>query len=81
MRMRAILAVLPVQIKQDAEEALYRDYVARGIRMITESAAKMNGGSYITEEYADMLHPKREEKRTAEEIIADVAARAGIEVI
>ena len=59
----------------------YRIYVADCLRIISENTAKMGGGSYITAKFADIINPKPVDKRTGEEIAADIIKRAGIEVI
>ena len=59
----------------------YRIYVTDCLRIISENTAKMGGGSYITAKFADIINPKPIEKRTGEEIAADIIKRAGIEVI
>ena len=59
----------------------YRIYVADCLRIISENTAKVGGGSYITAKFADIINPKPVEKRTGEEIAADIILRAGIEVI
>ena len=41
----------------------------------------MGGGSYITAKLSDIINPKPVDKRTGEEIAADIIKRAGIEVI
>ena len=59
----------------------YRIYVTDCFRIISENTAKVGGGSYITAKFADIINPKPVEKRTGEEIAADIIKRAGIEVI
>ena len=59
----------------------YRIYVTDCLRIISENAAKMCGGSYITTQLADVINPKPVDNRTGEEIAADIIKRAGIEVI
>ena len=59
----------------------YRIYVADCLRIISENTAKMGGGSYITAKFADIINPKPVDKRTGEEIAADIIKLAGIEVI
>lgn len=82
MGMRATLAALPHLIKEARELELYREYTARCLRVISENTAKACGGgcTYISAEYTDILADKQEDTRTAEEIVADVISRAGIEV-
>lgn len=59
----------------------YRIYVSECLRMISENAAKIGGGSYITAKFADIINPRHADNRTGEEIAADIIKRAGIEVI
>ena len=59
----------------------YRIYIADCLRILSENTAKVGGGSYITAKFADIINPKPVEKRTGEEIAADIIKRAGIEVI
>lgn len=56
------------------------DYMARCARLICENMARTSGGMMITEEFTDIIHKKPAEERTAQQIIDDVVARAGIEV-
>ncbi len=81
MSARAVLVTLPHKIKQDAEDALYRLYIARCARVITENTAKASGGGYIKADFDDILHPKAKDTRTGDEIAADVIERAGLEVV
>lgn len=60
---------MPYKIKYDTEKTLYRNYTARCLRMITESTAGMVNGKYMVAEYDDLINPKPEEKRSADEII------------
>lgn len=53
------------------ELRLYRIYVANSLRTIAK-----NGGSYPTDYYYDLLHPKAKDNRTAEQIVADVIRKA-----
>ena len=59
----------------------YRIYVSDCLRIISENTAKTGGGSYITAKFADIISPKPVDKRTGEEIAADIIRLAGIEVI
>ena len=81
MSARAVNATIGYKIKQDFETELHREYIAKCARICTENTAKLSGGSYIGIEYSEMLHPKSKDNRTAEEIVMDVIAKAGIEVI
>ena len=59
----------------------YRIYVADCLRIISENTAKISRGSYINVKLADIINPKPVDKRTGEEIAADIIKRSGIEVI
>ena len=49
---------------------------------MTENTAKQSGGSYIDKPFTDFIgNNKPEDERTADEIIADISFRAGLEVI
>lgn len=81
MSAKAVNATIGYKIKQDFEMELRREYMAKCARICTENTAKLSGGSYIGLEYSEILHPKPKDNRTAEEIVMDVIAKAGIEVI
>ena len=52
------------------------------MRIMTENTAKQSGGSYINKPFADVIgNSKPKDERTADEIIADISFRAGLEVI
>ena len=59
----------------------YRIYVTDCLRIISENAAKLCGGSYMKVKFADIINPKPVDNRTGEEIAADIIKRAGIEVV
>lgn len=57
--------------KEQQEEA-YKCYVTDALRLITENTAKACGGNYIQARYADLIAPRKEESRTANEVIIDL---------
>lgn len=60
----------------------YRIYVTECFRIMTENTAKRSGGSYINKPFADVIgNSKPKDERKADEIIADISFRAGLEVI
>ena len=68
--------------KEQQKEMAYRIYVAECFRIMTENTAKQSGGSYINKPFADLIGSnKPNDERTADEIIADISFRAGLEVI
>lgn len=74
------MATITYHIKEMQEAELFRDYVAKCLRITTENTAKFAGGGCIKVEYSDLIKPHKVDKRTAEEIVADVITNAGIEV-
>lgn len=69
MGARAILSSLPYKIKADLENEVWRKYMARCLRLMTENTAGMVNGKLISVEYEDIINPKPEEKRSADDII------------
>jgi hypothetical protein len=70
MGVRAISAALPALINQAAKEQAYRIYLTDALKIIGENTAKYAGGTYMRARYLDIEHPRPEENRTPEEIIA-----------
>lgn len=69
------------QYQQEQEDKAYRIYVTDVLRLISENTASSVGGKYITARFADVIAPpKEEDKRTCEEITADIIARCGLVV-
>ena len=62
-------------------DLIYRIYVTNCLRIMTENTAKQVGGSYMTAEYEDLIHPKKKDDRSGNEIAADVIRNAGIKVV
>ena len=60
---------MPYKIKADLESEVWLKYSARCLRLITENTAGMVNGKLISVEYEDIINPKPEEKRSANEII------------
>lgn len=57
--------------RKNAEEKAYRIYVSDTLKMIAENTARA-GGRYVTARYVDIIHPKPEETRSADEIISHI---------
>jgi hypothetical protein len=70
-----------VLVKEQQREDLYRRYVAECLQNISENTAKQSGGAYVSSRFADLARPRPVDNRTAEEVVADVAKAAGLEVI
>lgn len=76
-KLSIFLRYVMARLSQQERDMAYRIYLTDCLRFIGQSAAesaKMAGGEgkYITARFADFLHPKPEETRTGEEIIADI---------
>lgn len=65
---------------QHQRDLAYRIYLSECARMTTLNTANFTGGSYIEKKFMDILNPQPEDNRTAEEIVADVFEKMGIEV-
>lgn len=60
--------------RQEQTDLAYRVYM-------TDSARLRGEGKYISKRWHDMVRPGKREDADAEEIIADIASRAGLEVV
>ena len=83
MRGKAILSVLPSTLNYQLGQEKLDQIRFEQLKHIAHSAAKSAGGSWIDIDYlkAKEIGEGREDSRSADEIIADVAARAGLEII
>ncbi|MDE7398968.1 MAG: hypothetical protein K2N06_05505 [Oscillospiraceae bacterium] len=50
----------------------YRVYVTDALKLIAENTSKYAGGSYMKIRFTDIINPKPEETRTADEIITSI---------
>ena len=58
---------------KEQHDKAYRIYVTDTLRVITENTSKQAGGSYMKIRFAEIFEPpKKEEERTAEEVISDL---------
>jgi hypothetical protein len=69
--------------KEYAEEKSFRVYVTDALRIVGENTARIGGGSSIKTRWEDIVDPlwrktTQADTRSAEEIVADVAERAGL---
>lgn len=58
MSSKAILATLHYKIKEDIEQEVWREYMARCARICTENTACLGNGRYISVEYDDIINKK-----------------------
>ena len=77
----SIVSVLRDIIVEQYEVERYRAYLYECIRIIGENTAGLvKEGKYIPTTYDEAIHQKPQDNRTAEEIVADVVKKAGLEV-
>lgn len=69
--------------RQEQRETQYRAYVTEGIRMMSETIANINGGSYLNVRWLDMIDTANAEKadqRDGKEIAMERLEQFGITV-
>lgn len=67
-------------IKSQYETEVYRKYTAKCLQVICENTAMFVGGKTMQASYSDIIRPKPQDTRTADEIILDIVQRHGLEV-
>ena len=75
MNAKAIISSLPYKIKSDVKIEIYRNYMAKNLRLITENTAKMVQGEYISAEYSDIVNPKPVIEHKKGEITAKIKSK------
>lgn len=78
---RGILSTLRDVILRDVERERYRTYVADCLWAIAKNTANGFGGTFFEARYSESGEVLRKDRRTGDEIAADIIARAGLEVI
>ena len=81
VRARACLSILPMELKRQCEREILRRYITDGIQMITQNTAGCDKRLYLSIGYEDIINPKPEESRSAEDIVADVVKNAGLKLV
>ena len=66
--------------QKEQEDKAVKIYYAECFRIITENTAKMGGGSFMQAKLKEIIDPKPVDKRTGEQIVADIIKKAGLEV-
>lgn len=61
---RALLAALPIKIKEHAEQKAYDRYIAECLRLISANTAKYGGGSYIEVPFDELIAPPKPQEET-----------------
>ena len=75
MGVKALLSALPVLLKKQDQEKVYRAYVTDALKIITENTAKYASGRYMEVRYFDVESPKPPETRTPDEIIGQMKTK------
>ena len=78
---RGILCTIRDVILQKLEHERYRTYIADCLWAIAKNTANGFGGTWFEMRYTAIGEHERDDKRTGDEIAADIIARAGLEVI
>lgn len=59
-------------VKNNPEEKTFKIYVASALQNVNKILAENLTGTYMKMSYEEALNPKKEETRTADEIINDI---------
>lgn len=78
---RGILSSIREIILRDIERERYRTYIADCLWAIAKNTANGFGGTFFEARYAECGAAVKQDRRTGDEIAADIIARAGLEVI
>lgn len=60
------------QYRREQEQRMANIYMTDCLRIIAENIAHIGGGKTISARYADIIMPKKEDKRTAGDIISAI---------
>lgn len=83
MSIRAILSTLPYKIKADNENALYRQYMAKGLQISTQNIAAILGivsrgnaeTPYMALSYDEIINPKPQKQYIKGEIAEKIKSK------
>ena len=77
------LSWLRCAYEEHAREMSFRAYLTDAVQAVANNAAHIGGGTVINTRWAEVIDDRRrrDDGRSAEEIIADVIEKAGITVI
>jgi hypothetical protein len=70
-----------MELKKQCEREILRRYITDGIQMITQNTAGRDERLYLSIGYEDIINPKPEESRSAEDVVADVVKNAGLKLV
>lgn len=81
MRGRSIISVLPIILKHQLKQERLQKVSYEQLRAIAHSTANTGHGSYYDISYDALMTIEQPDDKPAEEIVNDIVARAGLEVI
>lgn len=58
---------MEARLNQNKRDETYRFYISNALQVISESAAKLTGGLYMTKSLYDVYNPVEEPKRETEQ--------------
>ena len=64
------------RLNERAKTEAYRIYVTDALRIVAENTGNIS----LKLRYYDIIHPKKVDNRTGDEIVADIIKRAGLVV-
>ena len=62
-------------------QTAWQTYVADTAYYVNKAVVSIGGGTYLNDSYSKLITAPYEETKSAEEIVADVVARGGIQLI
>lgn len=71
--------------REDLQELGYRIYISDAVRIACENTARIGGGSTLSKRWADTLESQNKrvlahDTRSPQEIVADIAEKAGLTI-
>lgn len=61
--------------RKDAEDRVLKMYITDSLKIIAENIAATYGGKTIRQRYAEIVNPKPQDDRNADEIIAAIKSK------
>ena len=70
------------KMRENQKELLYKVYITDALKIIADNTAHFAGGTMLSKRYYDLAYSVAiVEKEDPEKIIAEVTAKAGLEII
>lgn len=81
--MEAFIQYAAAKVATTAKQRALGNYIAEGIRFISENTAKYAGGPFLQTRFDDLVRSAesgQKDERTGDEIVRDVIKNAGIKI-